>query len=324
MRFVVSPDDNADSGSQYGLGQNFEEFQDFERNSRQGHKPMPLNKTGGKGKRSHPSSGISMETEFPESVSIATLLNAGKLIKPKAKRDVELRCERFDVATASWEEEMVVKCSLETEKFSSGGFRNAYHASISSMTTGEKHWVVKTYNDKALKSITETLKTTPQNHCRKQVQMHEVARHLTKKFREKAPKEFGECFNYNHIYFTTIDEEPATIEEFVPGNFAKLINNNGKCASFHDESESFQELLDKAECLVHYTYKVTNEQMMLLDIQGSGFNLYDPEIATKDVMDEKNKEFFFCCGNCSTIGIDNFLKEHACTKYCEMMELDSF
>ena len=155
VRFVVSPDDNADFGSQHGLGQEYEEFEeyDYERNSKHGHKPTPLNKTGGKGKRPPASPGISMETEFPESVSIATLLNAGKLIKPKAQRDVELKCELFDVVTAPWEEAMTVKCSLVTEKVSSGGFRNAYHASISSMPTGEDHWFVKTYNDKAVKSF---------------------------------------------------------------------------------------------------------------------------------------------------------------------------
>ena len=155
MRFVVSPDDNADFGSQHGLGQEYEELEeyDYERNSKHGHKPTPLNKTGGKGKRPPASPGISMETEFPESVSIATLLNAGKLIKPKAQRDVELKCELFDVVTAPWEEAITVKCSLVTEKVSSGGFRNTYHASINSMPTGEDHWVVKTYNDKAVKSF---------------------------------------------------------------------------------------------------------------------------------------------------------------------------
>ena len=41
----------------------------------------------------------------------------------------------------------------------------------------------------------------------------------------------GECFQYNHVYFTTINEQPATMEEFVPGPFAKLINNDGKKAT---------------------------------------------------------------------------------------------
>ena len=40
----------------------------------------------------------------------------------------------------------------------------------------------------------------------------------------------GECFQYNHVYVNTINEQPATVEEFVPGPFAKLINNDGKKA----------------------------------------------------------------------------------------------
>ena len=35
---------------------------------------------------------------------------------------------------------------------------------------------------------------------------------------------------------------------------------------------------------------------MLLDIQGSRYSLYDPEIATADLIDEG--EVFFCCGIC--------------------------
>ena len=42
----------------------------------------------------------------------------------------------------------------------------------------------------------------------------------------------------------------------------------------------YKELQLKAECLVHFTYESTNQKLMLLDIQGSGYQLYDPEIAT--------------------------------------------
>ena len=102
--------------------------------------------------------------------------------------------------------------------------------------------------------------------------MHEVARHLTKKFQSQAPQEMGKCFQYNHVYYTIIDEKPATVEEFVPGLFAKLINNNGKKADLpEDADKDLKDLLAKAECLVHYTYESSNQQLMLLDIQGSGY-----------------------------------------------------
>ena len=60
---------------------------------------------------------------------------------------------------------------------------------------------------------------------------------------------------------------------------------------------------------------------MLLDIQGSGYQLYDPEIATTQLFLDDATEVYFCCGNLSTIAIAQFAKKHACNKYCEMLEL---
>ena len=60
---------------------------------------------------------------------------------------------------------------------------------------------------------------------------------------------------------------------------------------------------------------------MLLDIQGSNFGLYDPEIATADIMDDEESEIYFCCGNCTSVGIDEFLKGPECNDYCKMMGL---
>ena len=54
---------------------------------------------------------------------------------------------------------------------------------------------------------------------------------------------------------------------------------------------------------------------MLLDIQGSGYSLYDPEIASADLIDEG--EIFFCCGNLSSTSIDTFKNDHLCNTYCD-------
>ena len=53
----------------------------------------------------------------------------------------------------------------------------------------------------------------------------------------------------------------------------------------------------KAQCLVHYSYVVTDHKLMLLDIQGSESILYDPGIATEEIMDKECDEIYFCCGN---------------------------
>ena len=138
-----------------------------------------------------------MDTQFPASLSIDELLKAGKLVKPTCQNKVMLTFEKFDVQTRTWGDVMEVECVVESAKFPSCALRNAYHATLTGKPVNKNqeqaHWVVKTYNAKATKAITETMQSTFEDHCRKQVQMHTVAKHLAKKFQLKAPLQFGEC-----------------------------------------------------------------------------------------------------------------------------------
>lgn len=235
-----------------------------------------------------------METKFPASVSISTLLKAGKLVKPKDKNKLTLTIEAFDVATQKWTNDFEAVGYVETSIFASGGFRNAYHATLPSCENHGNDWVVKFYNAQAIETITGVMQSNAEDHCRKQVQMHSVARHIAQRFQAHTPSEFGECFSFNRCYFTKVNGQPATIEEFIPGSFSKIINNNGLTTLFPDDSDDYlKELLRKAECLVHYSYQSYGKKFMLLDIQGMGYKLFDPEIATTNVKDEASDEIFF-------------------------------
>lgn len=125
------------------------------------------------------------ETVYPASISIDVLLKAGQLIKPKRKNQVSLLLEKFNIKEQEW---VSVGKSLdllvETESFSSGGFRNAFLG----VCKDKQKWVIKNYNDKAVETITETLKSSVEDHTRKQIQMHCAARHLTKVFSTKSQK----------------------------------------------------------------------------------------------------------------------------------------
>ena len=67
-------------------------------------------------------------------------------------------------------------------------------------------------------------------HTRKQVQMHTVARQLTKRFSSIVPEEFGQSFAYNKVFYSRFNDEPVTVEvEFVSGQFTKYVNNDGNC-----------------------------------------------------------------------------------------------
>ena len=103
----------------------------------------------------------------------------------------------------------------------------------------------------------------------------------------------------------------------------KYVNNNGECTAPPNGScTECKQLFAKAQCLVHHTYCATEKKLMLTDIQGTRYNLYDPEIATEeDLLDVDANEVYFCCGNLSSVGMETFLKEHKCHTYCAMMDL---
>jgi hypothetical protein len=266
---------------------------------------------------------VTKETRFPSSISIGELLQAGKLIKPKPKKQVVLQLEQFDVKTCEWYHKANLELALESTKFDSGAFRNAFKGEEIKKHGGKKIWVVKTYNDKAIATIRDDLNSTVENHTRKQVQMHEVARHVTKGFSVKVPEEFGECFSYNHVFYTQFKDTTATVEEFIPGAFMKYVNNDGECIHPPGNSSSeCKEVFAKAETLVHYSYCVSNKQIMIMDIQWSLYRLYDPEISTESLhADSETNKVYFCCGNLSSLGIRGFLENQTCNKYCRMMNL---
>ena len=57
-----------------------------------------------------------------------------------------------------------------------------------------------------------------------------------------------------------------------------VVNNDGSIC------EPCSELTEKAERLAHFSYCKSNNQLMVVDMQGSGYTLFDPEIASKELV----------------------------------------
>ena len=109
-------------------------------------------------------------------------------------------------------------------------------------------------------------------------------------------------------------DEYITVEEFINGEFVKYLNNTGElCTEANDEHGQ------KAECLAHFSFVKPEKKLMLVDIQGSGANLYDPEVASLELQDDG--EILFCAGNLSKMAIDTFIAFHVCNQYCKLLEL---
>ena len=90
------------------------------------------------------------------------------MVKPKPKKKPALLLGKFDVKTGEWHEEGIKQMLFDAEKFSPGGFIDAFQAKSCNREEKQK-WVTKRQNYKAKDAIMTTLKTTEEAHTRKQV-----------------------------------------------------------------------------------------------------------------------------------------------------------
>ena len=257
---------------------------------------------------------------FPKSLSISHMMKLGKVAKPSESVTV-LEVYNFDLENIAWSVlPQKVEFIIEKDVLGSGGFRQAFKAKSSSTNFNTSLWVVKKYLPKAAKEITEDIKITLEEHTKKVVQMHALAKNIAEQLGKKileldVSKEFGEVFRYKDIYLAKLEGECVTLEEFMEGKFQKYMNNTGEVCVSSDDLMG-----QKAECLSHFSYQISNSQLLVVDIQGSGHMLYDPEIATSRMFDS-DKEFLFCAGNLNVLAMNSFVKAHACNRFCHLLGL---
>ena len=260
---------------------------------------------------------------FPSSLSVATMLKMGKLIKPTKRDTIVVEVESFEVRDG-WSVPKAVMFSVDSESFAEGGFRKAYKCeSIDGKLSGK--WVFKKYKENALKDM-ESLNLTEEEHARKQVQMHTLAQNITTQMQRNVPETFGETFSYDSMLFGKITENNGdacfvTIERYLEGSFTKYVNNTGEISSTTRNSDDI--IMKKAETLMHYSYQVSQGECLLVDIQGTGYQLYDPEIASKTLTSDVGgaNQLNFCIGYLSTEAIETFFDNHNCSIYCTMLDL---
>ena len=130
-----------------------------------------------------------------------------------------------------------------------------------------------------------------EEHTRKMVQMNALANNFALKLASQAPVEFEPTLSYIKVYFGKLYGQCITLEPYMEGTFTKHVSNIGQlCGDYH-------ELRMKAKTFSHYTYITSNRQLMLLDIQGTGYTLCDPEIATSNLLDEEQTIYLKCNPN---------------------------
>ncbi|KAJ7371602.1 hypothetical protein OS493_024278 [Desmophyllum pertusum] len=119
---------------------------------------------------------------FPKSLSVLEMMKLGKVINDKSTESIELFT--FDLTDMAWSSQTsTVEFSIVKEPFGKGGFREAFKAT--SKTPGFQHqqWVVKKYLKSAVDIIEET-KQTIEQHTKKVVQMHMLAKNFMLKLEQ--------------------------------------------------------------------------------------------------------------------------------------------
>ena len=256
-------------------------------------------------------------TKYPLSMSVVDMIKLGKL--NNSSKSCVIQIYRYDLGSNTWShipDAVEFYFDPQKDQCGEGRFRKVYKAKSFHREFRGKTWVIKKYLAKAREDI-DNMGLTLKEHSKKTVQMHYLAKNFALQLEASITnrQEFGQPLNYRKLFFGEINEdECVTIEEFIDGKFTKYINNNGEsCSSGENEL--------KAQCLTHFTYVKSEEHLMLLDVQGSGVDLYDPEIASNNLYDEK-KELMYCIGNLSMMAIQTFLGQHECNKYCRLVGLE--
>ena len=263
--------------------------------------------------------GQSPSKVFPKSLSVLEMMKLGKVINEKSTESIELSTS--DLTDMAWSgKPSTVEFSLAKEPFGKGGFREAFKATSKTPGFQLQQWVVKRYLPFAVDVIKET-KQTIEEHTKKVVQMHILARNFTLKLEQEDNLEFyGKTLSYKRVYMGRINgqssDEWVTVEEFIDGEFRKYLNNTGiPCGVDCD-------IRQKCESLAHFSFERSSEELMVVDMQGSGHNLFDPEIASKAL--EDGGEMLFTTGNLSVTAIKNVIEKHNCNCYCALLGQKKF
>ncbi|KAL9979519.1 hypothetical protein ACROYT_G017194 [Oculina patagonica] len=154
------------------------------------------------------------------SVPLSQMLKLGRLILPKFEV-VKLHLEEFSISKREWQQPIEVTLSLDKSSFASGGFRDAYIAtSMSGLPPGK--YVLKKYREDRIADI-EKLFVSTEAHNRKAVQMNALARNFAQIMETDKPAlEFGKSFTYTKVYYSVLNGEFVTVENFLDGTFQKM------------------------------------------------------------------------------------------------------
>ena len=205
-------------------------------------------------------------------------------------------------------ETVETNCIIDEIPFSEGALRYAYYLYDNEVNM---NYVAKL--DKEISNTRDNLEGYS-----KELESITICHHIANQFDERIvniiPKnQTNILLKYIHCYIYEITSPSSShkyyyVEDYLPGNYIKYNNNAGWV------TDNIAEQTLVAQAFSHFSYQYTQGYLMIIDLQGVGGFLTDPQIHCLD-------EDKFGIGNLGYTGFIRFFLTHNCNKYCKALGL---
>ncbi|OQS06513.1 hypothetical protein THRCLA_01448 [Thraustotheca clavata] len=198
----------------------------------------------------------------------------------------------FNYQTRQWEMSNVT-IILDETPFAKGSLRLVYH--LQDITQPNETHVAKLAIDPDEDPQTYFRDIELQAHCARYAEL----------YNEYKPPKRIEFIQAWVLELKQRNGALCAVERYIPGEYRKHNNNFG---SVSDEERN------TPQAFSHFTYEVSNHELLAVDIQGVGDMYTDPQIHTLNGHD-------FGKGNLGALGFQKFLKSHQCNSICKYLKL---
>jgi hypothetical protein len=257
------------------------------------------------------------EPNIPIELNLEIVMYKPDFKNLKSSKDFEAICHNFYIkkdrhTNINWKNPFIqhshVKSKVQIcdEPFSSGAMRYAFYMKDLVLDQNLVAKIPKTINKRY-----HTLE-----NLRRELEAITLCNHIAYDFNNRIVGIVPNTkllLNFIHCYIYEILDEGHpykyyTAENYIEGNYVKYNNNAGWIA----QNVTDQTLI--AQAFSHFSWQLTRGYLMIVDLQGVGGYLTDPQI---HCLNPKK----FGEGNFGYVGMMKYFMTHNCNKYCKQLEL---
>lgn len=202
----------------------------------------------------------------------------------------------WNTMTKNWEKEKINVKLDNRRPFDEGSFRAVYH--LWDQSDPDNRYVAKLSKDQRDQQTQEIYF--------QDVKAQAIASQLGRLYNSRFPPK---TIEFIHAYVLVLLERDNTVcgvERFIPGTYFKYNDNTKWENELHRNTPA---------AFSHFTYEVSNHEILVCDIQGVGDCYTDPQVHS--VLGGTA----FGKGDRGAAGIRDFLSTHQCNEVCQYLDL---